>query len=414
MLEVCKYFEVIVGKPADAGFIVESCSEHFSELKDYYIFCKEQNRAVVRKCLENSLRSCINHALKLYDDNPATALNFLILSSGCKSYTELYVNECGNVKAFISKYSLNETTECDNAAISDDKSNTEHDNENSGFRKNIFTQNNAKSFSDNDITPHKLTAFGDSTEEIDCAKDSVDNNTKVEDSEIKQDDDEAESGALSHSTHDDNELEADISTTKVQTDAVEAVGESIQQSIKAEDKEEIAKADNVSNTLNATEEDKNSTTDLSQENIIANAETHSSQEYLEQLQNQDLERETEPAKQSADAEPLQIIKDVQNVMANKYFTSTGRFKGVDESMLLESLKELRDLDKRIALDTLDPDYVLSEEQLLRSADIVNTFGPAIFKSFFIEMILSAKDDRERIRVSALLDDFISYVNERSR
>ena len=91
------------------------------------------------------------------------------------------------------------------------------------------------------------------------------------------------------------------------------------------------------------------------------------------------------------------------------YNSDGSFKGFTEGQILKLLNELRELDNRIALDDLNPDYVMSTEELQMAVEKLEDFSPAVFKAFFIRSAQGATTETERIRCSQLIDQFINFL-----
>lgn len=82
---------------------------------------------------------------------------------------------------------------------------------------------------------------------------------------------------------------------------------------------------------------------------------------------------------------------------------------ISDDNILESLTKLRELHRQIALDGLNPDFVLDDNKLKRAHEMLEAYPPAVFKDFVLSMIASVNNDIERIRVSSMLDDFVQYV-----
>lgn len=390
MLEVCSFFKVIKGDPVEPGFIVESCFKLENALKDYSIFCPEYNRSNVRTCIEGSLKNNINRILKMYDEKPELALNYYLIVHNSSSFTSLYLAECGGVKGFLEMYGSADndvtTNEEEKPDPLEDTELSEKDNEEIGFRKGVFKTNNAN------LQVHSVTAFGVSDPILN------DNESNKERLEEKKDPDENLENVDPLTKHEDL-----LSST-----SEEKVTDNEEEKLPCTESVSGDKQDLCEESGNESREEKQEVMQKEEEKIAFNPEMPKSAVSVETKDQLNVEEIPE----IEENEPLQVVTDTQNMIAHKYYSPTGRFMGVDEEALLDSLKELKDLDTRIALDTLNPDYVLTEEQLIKSADVVNSYGAPLFKAFFLHTIMNAKDDRERIRVSALLDDFVNYVNER--
>lgn len=88
----------------------------------------------------------------------------------------------------------------------------------------------------------------------------------------------------------------------------------------------------------------------------------------------------------------------------------GTFKGFTEGQITNMLGKLHELDKRIALDTLNPEYILNEDELKKALPILDDVAPSMYKAFVTYLVMNASTEMERIRVSVLLDQLTSFIN----
>ena len=92
------------------------------------------------------------------------------------------------------------------------------------------------------------------------------------------------------------------------------------------------------------------------------------------------------------------------------YNTDGTFKGFTEGQILTMLEHLHALDKRIALDSLNPKYVLSAEELEEASKFLDSISPSVFKAFILYEASQAESETDRIRISAILDRFSSYMS----
>lgn len=91
------------------------------------------------------------------------------------------------------------------------------------------------------------------------------------------------------------------------------------------------------------------------------------------------------------------------------FTNDGTFKGFREGQVISILQQLRDLDKRITLDTLNPDDILNAKEIEGAAELLDSVAPSIFKAFIMDELKHVVTEADYIRVSALLNNFSSFL-----
>lgn len=125
--------------------------------------------------------------------------------------------------------------------------------------------------------------------------------------------------------------------------------------------------------------------------------------------------EPKPTMQSAvsfvDSSPNSIASAAQLTASPEsvLFNSDGSFKGFKEGQIVNMLQQLRELDNRIALDTLNPDNILNEEEIRKSAELIDTLAPSVFKGFILDELKHVKTESDFIRVTSLLNNFSSYI-----
>lgn len=142
----------------------------------------------------------------------------------------------------------------------------------------------------------------------------------------------------------------------------------------------------------------------------------------------------EPAEPEPEPEPVEPIESVElaepepvpteiireNLLGNAgchngcIFNSDGTFKGFTEGQIVSLLRQLRELDNRIAMDTLHPDYILTKQELEESIDVLDKVSPSLYKAFILSEAQNATDEIDRIRTSVMLDKFSSFITTLNR
>lgn len=84
---------------------------------------------------------------------------------------------------------------------------------------------------------------------------------------------------------------------------------------------------------------------------------------------------------------------------------------ISDGQISESLVKLRELNARIALGGLNPDLVLNDDDLEEVYKRIYTYPPDVFKSFILAYLKSVASETERYRVSAVMDDFLSFIED---
>lgn len=112
----------------------------------------------------------------------------------------------------------------------------------------------------------------------------------------------------------------------------------------------------------------------------------------------------------SETEEFCIAPNFQNRCGNEcIYNADGSLRGLTEGEILNLLSKLREVDKRISLQSLDPDYVMTKDELLQTVNYLETLSPSIFKGFILYTIEKATTEAERIRISAILDEMANYV-----
>lgn len=111
--------------------------------------------------------------------------------------------------------------------------------------------------------------------------------------------------------------------------------------------------------------------------------------------------------QSQTSEKTRVIKYCNEMCI---YNSDGTFKGFTEGQIVNMLGHLKELDKRIAMDTLNPEYILSDDELQEAAPFLDTIAPSVYKAFVTYIVLNASSETDRIRASVMLDNMCSFLN----
>ena len=82
---------------------------------------------------------------------------------------------------------------------------------------------------------------------------------------------------------------------------------------------------------------------------------------------------------------------------------------ISEGEIAKSLRKLKDFNAILALGGLDPDLVLSNQDLEDVYRKVYTYPPDVFKAFILAYLKSVNSETERFRISAMIDDFVKFI-----
>lgn len=95
----------------------------------------------------------------------------------------------------------------------------------------------------------------------------------------------------------------------------------------------------------------------------------------------------------------------------KALNPDGTFRGFTKENIAEISDSILQLDKEINLGNLDPNEVLSADEVKSAEEYVSDFAPNIFKQFMLSIFASVETEADRVYVSGLLDRFYKYVKE---
>lgn len=108
-------------------------------------------------------------------------------------------------------------------------------------------------------------------------------------------------------------------------------------------------------------------------------------------------------------ECIQIKEEMIDCNRPCIYNKDGSFKGFTEGEIVTMLNLLKSLDKRIALDTLSPEYILTESEMKESVPTLDAIAPSVYKAFVLYMVNGCSDEMDRIRTSVFLDKFSTFV-----
>lgn len=84
-------------------------------------------------------------------------------------------------------------------------------------------------------------------------------------------------------------------------------------------------------------------------------------------------------------------------------------ESISDGQIAESVAKLKALNDQIALGGLDPKFVLSDSDLEEIYKKIYTYPPEVFKSFILAYLKSVNSETERYRISAVMDDFMKFI-----
>ena len=354
MFIICNYFD-ISNHADDTDIIIENCEDFYSELAGYNVICKEFRIQDVIDWIVNNTGSNASRFEKQLKIDSSKALNMLKLQFKIESYTKEIVENLGGIDKYKEILLANQPT-------------------------TIFSEDSAVETGDG-VTDTSSTSLQDVDSFFDEAIEGNDSVTEdqpftIETISDSYDDEVMNDEGVETSLLDDSvKNEEDISVAdepdsfSEMSDALDFLGESV----------------TPSNTISA----------LEAYSVKDKRDIAEPSETTETLRNTEQHKNTETPRNTC--------------VCDCIYNSDGSFKGFTEGQILKLLNELRELDNRIALDDLNPDYVMSTEELQMAVEKLEDFSPSVFKAFFIRSAQGATTETERIRCSQLIDQFINFL-----
>ena len=122
-------------------------------------------------------------------------------------------------------------------------------------------------------------------------------------------------------------------------------------------------------------------------------------------------KENVPATGTTDVTPEVIVtkKVIHKTVTRVMDYDPKLIDSISEGEIAESLRKLKDLNAKLALGGLDPDLVLSNQDLENVYRKVYTYPPDVFKAFILAYLKSVNSETERFRISAMIDDFVKFI-----
>lgn len=122
-------------------------------------------------------------------------------------------------------------------------------------------------------------------------------------------------------------------------------------------------------------------------------------------------KENVPAAGTTDVTPEVIVtkKVIHKTVTRVMDYDPKLIDSISEGEIAESLRKLKDLNAKLALGGLDPDLVLSNQDLENVYRKVYTYPPDVFKAFILAYLKSVNSETERFRISAMIDDFVKFI-----
>lgn len=122
-------------------------------------------------------------------------------------------------------------------------------------------------------------------------------------------------------------------------------------------------------------------------------------------------KENVPAAGTTDVTPEVIVtkKVIHKTVTRVMDYDPKLIDSISEGEIAESLRKLKDLNAKLTLGGLDPDLVLSNQDLENVYRKVYTYPPDVFKAFILAYLKSVNSETERFRISAMIDDFVKFI-----
>lgn len=346
MFVVCNYLD-ISKNIGDADIVIEDCGEFYPQLAGYKVICKDFRKQDVLEWVKSNTGSRSERFVKQWEIDASKALVMLRIQFKVPSYTREVVENLGGIEKYIEVMKIDTTP--DNASVTPVES----------FEAVTFSDD---SIAETTMTPYVVNVANDEPEVPEPHEASV----VFTDAMVYED--ESSETEDSEACFEEEKVETESETVNVDDDSAEF--------------------DNIDSSEFADTLDLIGEPDFSVSNEVVTEESQSGVE------------------QSVLHEPIVVRKECA---CDCIYNSDGSFKGFTEGQLLNMLTHLRELDSRIALDGLDPEYVMTEEELQVAMEHLEEFSPSIFKAFFLRSVQSAKSETERIRCSQLIDQLLSFL-----
>ena len=353
MFIVCNYLDVSRLDAVPDGFVVEECSQYDDALNGYAIICREHRIENVMDWARTNMGAKFPMFEKQLSINKTKAMCFIKAKGKIKSFTEEFVLSCGSLEKFKEAYGIGKVVSVSSDSVHED------------------------SISNDDVEDEVVEATGDSTG-MGVADNAADQSNEVVEQSTSGGISVAEKGGLD-SAPIQNVGSVVMPIVDTPTESTSAIKET-----------------------KVTDEKETEVTDA-KETIISVVEPA-----IEEINPNDTDQLRYAAIQKSDEESG-CDSAIHKYQQDDIYNSDGSFKGFTEGQVLKLLQHLKELDNRIALDDLDPDYVMTTEEIEMAATYLDSVAPSIFKAFFIREVSNADSEVSRIRISAILNHLATFI-----
>lgn len=118
MSSICKFMHICKETDPITGFVVEKCVDTFPALDGYVVVVTDYDKPQLRSWIEENVNRNVEHCLKMYEETPVVALNFVRATIGIKTYTSEIIDAAGGVQNFLD--SLHNASSSVSAEVSSD------------------------------------------------------------------------------------------------------------------------------------------------------------------------------------------------------------------------------------------------------------------------------------------------------
>lgn len=353
MFIVCNYLDVSRLDAVPDGFVVEECSQYDDALNGYAIICREHRIENVMDWARTNMGAKFPMFEKQLSINKTKAMCFIKAKGKIKSFTEEFVLSCGSLEKFKEAYGIGKVVSAPSDSVHED------------------------SISNDGVEDEVVDVTGDSTG-MEVADNAADQSNEVVEQSASGGISVAEKGGLdSAPIQDVGSVVMPIVDTPIESTS--AIKET-----KLTDEKETEVTDEKETVINVMEP------------------------AIEEINPNDTDQLRYAAIQKSDEESG-CNSAIHKYQQDDIYNSDGSFKGFTEGQVLKLLQHLKELDNRIALDDLDPDYVMTTEEIEMAATYLDSVAPSIFKAFFIREVSNADSEVSRIRISAILNHLATFI-----
>lgn len=366
MLVILNYLDIV--EDIGDGILVETCKDH-SELNGLFLVCRKNNEQKVLELLEDEMGNHYSYFIQQLKLNSESAFAVYKAHLGVTSLVDELIDSCGGIE-------------------------------------NVLTHVKRKNDEVKDVAPESQTE--------DDLFDTDDIETDVEGNDWLSDEPEEEFKTLEE-LEAESEIEEPFDGQNSEAPVLEIAPEDDIFTMLDDESEESTEQPTeqvVEQAAPATEQPVDTEDDFddifAQDDVFSDSKTTESpviDSPLDDLQSM----------VSDDSE--QSIVNVGQRCEHCIYDKDGVFKGFTEGQRLTMLNKLHELDKEIALGTLNPEYVLNKDELDEAKVLLESYSSGAFKSFFIhyvELVRLHGSEADFMRISNLLDEFITFAQSFNR